>query len=56
MRASCGRMIHQITKIHHAARSRRRNAMPTAINTAAYTKLGTMGIVNIEMTSLYRMK
>src|SRR4029450_4604975 len=49
-------MIHQITKIHQAARSRRRNATPTEMSTAAYTRFGTIGIVSIETTSSHRKK
>jgi len=45
-----------MTKIHQAARSRRRNAMPTAMSTAAYTKFGTMGIVNIDTMSCHCLK
>ena len=44
-------MIHQMTKIHQAARSRRRSATPMATSSAAYTRFGTIGIVNIETTS-----
>ena len=44
-----------MTKIHQAARSRRRKAIPIAMSNAAYTRFGTMGIVNIE-TASYRLK
>jgi hypothetical protein len=51
IRTSWGTMIHQMTKIHHAVRSRRRKAIPIAMSSAAYTRFGTTGIVNIEMAS-----
>ena len=51
MRPIWGRVSHQMTRIHQAIRIRRRSATPSTNSSAAYTRLGTIGIVTSENAS-----